>query len=215
MHPILWPLIKSYTKNCQHSSTILIRNGRGGGLSSFSVDALTYADGDQQIDVTHFKQIIHRGVPRLSDLPSHSCNGLILISHHATAKSWVIWNPLLQDFHVLAPPSIDDSLSEYGLMRTGFGYDYKVVRVHKLHVGEGYRSFVYSLKSRGWRVIQGFPGDACLGEKGVLLKGALHWRSREGIIAFRVGKEDHVVLPRPPTVGMCWALATDIIIKWG
>lgn len=102
--------------------TVLIKESKGGGVCSVSLDRLKWEELFQNI-VTHpFKQLIHRGQPRLLEAPAASCNGLILISHRRNWKGWVIWNPLFQSLHELPQPS-EDFPDARRPVSVGFGYE--------------------------------------------------------------------------------------------
>ncbi|KAK6135610.1 hypothetical protein DH2020_030658 [Rehmannia glutinosa] len=190
--------IKSHNNN-QHSDTTLFIRTSTGTLYSLSLDSLNYTNGQQTIDVTHVKNVVRQGVPRLPAFPVASCHGLILISHYDIKKIWVIWNPLTGEFHELPQPDIDVRLIGSGLGYDSVSDDYKVVRIDEMcrNGKVVYQTFVYSLKLNSWKMIRDCPCDFSWGSQGVFLNGALHWISWDMIIALDLAVEDYRQLPLP------------------
>lgn len=194
--------IKSHTLN-QHSNTctLLLRDSIFCRLYSLSLHSLlTYAD--QTLDLTRIKTLVRSGVPLLRDLPTTSCNGLILISHYNFMKTWVIWNPLTREFHRLSDPDFDVDIPFAGV---GIGYDfaaddYKVAKIYYWY-RDGkivYATLIYSLKFRSWKPIKDCPCDSILlRSAGVYLDGALYWLSENVIMALDLGSEEYRLVPLP------------------
>ncbi|KAH6827473.1 hypothetical protein C2S53_005270 [Perilla frutescens var. hirtella] len=211
--------IKSHTTNQQSYSCtqLLIRDSIFCRLFSLSLDSLSidtaaadHIHGQQQrtVDLTRIKNLVRSGVPFLRDLPTTSCHGLILIYHSNFFKTWVIWNPLTQEFIRLRDPDFGTGMPSLGV---GIGYDYagddyKVVRIDEWYGGGKfvYRTLVYSLKSRSWKAIGDCPRDSILGRRaaGVYLNGALHWISENVIMALDLGTEEYQLVALPPQLGV-------------
>ncbi|KAG8372623.1 hypothetical protein BUALT_Bualt12G0085900 [Buddleja alternifolia] len=194
--------IKSHIKH-QSSSTslgqLLIRNENGGRLSSLSLDSINFVRHDQTIEETKVKNLIGRGLPRLTTLPVTSCNGLILISRYEAKKIWVLWNPLTQDYHELPECDADSHLEGWGLGYDCVDDDYKVVRINLVFLNEGlvHKTYIYSLKFNSWKWIKDCPGDFHVRSQGLYLNGALYWLSKSFIIALDLSTEDYRQLPLP------------------
>ncbi|KAL8502316.1 hypothetical protein ACS0TY_021452 [Phlomoides rotata] len=213
--------IRAHTNNQLYSHTLLLGNRLGSTLYSFSLDSLNYIKGHQMIDPTCIKRLIEPSLPvYLQDLfKLASCNGLILMPQMGIKPMWRIWNPLTGDSHKFRQLYIlEHNGVGFGLGYDGDADDYKVVRIHKylvhqtINISFVYQTFVYSLKSNSWSMIQDCPCFPC-DSRGTFWNGALYWPSNAGVIALHLGTNSYCMLPLPPAANFveCFHITLDAL----
>lgn len=193
--------IKSHSLNTNHS-TLLLRDSIFCRLYSLSL--LSLNPTTQTLDLSRIKTLVRAGVPFLRDLPATSCNGLILISHYNFFKSWVIWNPLTQEFLRLSDPGdLDLGLAApsagVGLGYDGAADDYKVVKIDNWPWNDVFETLIYSLRSDSWRVARNCPCDSSFLRSGAAYHdGGLYWVTKNEVVALDMGSEEYRLMPLPP-----------------
>ncbi|KAL6539046.1 hypothetical protein OROMI_025372 [Orobanche minor] len=187
--------IRAHTNNNNriYSHTLLVTNKSNAPLYSFSLDSLNFINGPQTIDGNLIK---HSFPLHLLPSPPHYafCNGLILIFYSKICEVCAIWNPLTKEFRKLPRlKSKDRMLRGFGLGYDHVSDDYKVVGIF---AGKySWTTFIYSLKSDSWRMIEDSPNR--LHDNGVFWNSSLYWLRYNTIIELDLGTESYSTPPLP------------------
>ncbi|PIA40599.1 hypothetical protein AQUCO_02500361v1 [Aquilegia coerulea] len=163
--------------------------------------------------------ILFTGISKLCFIPDYNnnCNQVIFLNKLAKSQYWlpsfkvigscngfICLVDLSVDYILVCNPLIGDEFKVPGYASNtnrdsfGFGYDlehklYKIVLMRYISDVQGYRVYIHTLGTNGWRSI-GKVKDIFLRSSAVLLNGCLHWL---GIFhnsnIFDKSKEVHII----------------------
>ncbi|KAF4364112.1 hypothetical protein F8388_003492 [Cannabis sativa] len=151
------------------------------------------------------------------------CNGIICLSAFDKNDIFILLNPAMKEFKIVANASPGDGSGERVV---GFGYDsntneYKLVNIKSLYEDEDgpYKAEVFTLSTNSWKEIElnveilYFPNSDY---QVVYCDGACYWYFWDGtciIISFNVSDEVFQIIPFPENVSETekeW----DILAEW-
>ncbi|CAA0806004.1 Unknown protein [Striga hermonthica] len=189
---------RAHTVNNHRTSTSNLLLTTPSAIYSLPVDSLRYVDGQRTLSATQVQSALLR-----PGLFAASCNGLVLIPHHDSPSTWVVWNPLTGDYLELPPTGLERS----PFVGCGIGYDrssddYKVISVRKV-MRSVYQTHIYSLRSNSWKRIEDCPSLLYVSSQATLLKGALYWVAKDSVVALDLATERFRKLPLPYSVMSC------------